>query len=158
MVSVSSPAAMRTIGQRFAALLRPGDLVVLAGPLGAGKTTFTQGVALGLGVRSRVTSPTFVIARSYETESGFSLVHVDAYRITSALELEDVGIDEELDSVVTIVEWGGGIVDGWTNDPLTVRIDRADRGEVRTIAIDAPGPGWSNRVDALTQAFADGQL
>lgn len=157
MASVSSPEAMRAIGERFATLLRAGDLVVLAGPLGAGKTTFTQGVALGLGVQPRVTSPTFVIARSYETERGFSLVHVDAYRITSALELEDVGIDEDLDSVVTIVEWGGGLVDDWTTDPLTVHIGRDDRAEHRTITFDPPGPGWVTRVDELTQTFADEQ-
>ncbi len=110
MREIESPADMEQFGRSLGAELRAGDLVVLTGPLGAGKTTLTRGIAAGLGVRGRVQSPTFVIARTHPSLAGGpALIHVDAYRLGSAAELDDLDLD--LDTAVTIVEWGRGMVD-----------------------------------------------
>ncbi|MGO4245441.1 tRNA (adenosine(37)-N6)-threonylcarbamoyltransferase complex ATPase subunit type 1 TsaE, partial [Janibacter sp. RAF20_2_2] len=99
--------ATTALGRRLATLLRAGDLVVLTGGLGAGKTTLTRGLGAGLGVRGAVTSPTFVIARVHPSlVGGPELVHVDAYRLGGAAELDDLDLDSELDEAVTVVEWG----------------------------------------------------
>lgn len=119
---------MRAFGARLAEELDAGDLVVLAGELGAGKTTLTQGIAAGLGVRERVTSPTFVIAHVHRG-GRVPLVHVDAYRLGSVAEVEDLDLD--LDSSVTVVEWGEGLVEA----DLVVRIDRGD-GETREVTVE----------------------
>src|SRR5258707_8918449 len=101
---------MRALGQRIATLLRAGDLVVLTGPLGAGKTTLVQGIGQGLDVRGPVTSPTFVIARVHPAMgAGPALVHADAYRLGSPAEGDDLDLDADLDSSVTGVGWGGGL-------------------------------------------------
>ena len=111
-VAVPRAAQMRALGARLAGLLRPGDLVVLAGPLGAGKTTLVQGIGDGLGVRGPVTSPTFVIARVHPSlRGGPDLVHADAYRLGSRLEVDDLDLDADLDHSVTAVEWGEGLVE-----------------------------------------------
>ncbi|NUO34402.1 MAG: tRNA (adenosine(37)-N6)-threonylcarbamoyltransferase complex ATPase subunit type 1 TsaE, partial [Dermatophilaceae bacterium] len=103
----SSLEQTRDFGRRLGALLRGGDVLVLTGDLGAGKTTLTQAVAEGLGVRGPITSPTFVIARVHPSlVGGPELVHVDAYRLGSALELDDLDLDADLDASVTVVEWG----------------------------------------------------
>ncbi len=108
---IDSPDDMEAFGARIGGMLQPGDLVVLTGALGAGKTTLTRGIAAGLGVRGPVQSPTFVIARTHPSLVGRApLVHVDAYRLGSALELDDLDID--VDRSVVIVEWGRGMVDG----------------------------------------------
>ena len=107
---IASPADMEAFGERMGRMLRPGDLVVLTGPLGAGKTTLTRGVGAGLGIRGPVQSPTFVLARTHPSLAGGApLVHVDAYRLGSPAELDDLDID--LDRSVVIVEWGRGMVD-----------------------------------------------
>ena len=107
MREIESPADMEQFGRSLGEELRAGDLVVLTGPLGAGKTTLTRGIAAGLGVRGRVQSPTFVIARTHPSLAGGpALIHVDAYRLGSAAELDDLDLD--LDTAVTIVEWGRG--------------------------------------------------
>jgi tRNA threonylcarbamoyladenosine biosynthesis protein TsaE len=125
--------AMRSLGGALAAVLRAGDVVVLAGGLGAGKTTFTQGLGRGLGVRGDVTSPTFVIARVHPSlTDGPSLVHVDAYRIGGVAELDDLDLDTSLDDAVTVVEWGEGLAEGLADDRVEVRIERA-------VADDADG-------------------
>src|ERR1017187_1593522 len=109
-------------GQRLAALLRPGDLVVLSGPLGAGKTTLAAGIGLGLNVRGPVTSPTFVIARVHPSLSGGpALVHADAYRLASPAEVEDLDLDADVSSSVTVVEWGEGLVEGLAADRLDIK-------------------------------------
>ena len=119
-------ASTRALGSRLAAHLRPGDVVVLSGELGAGKTTFTQGVGAGLGVRGDVTSPTFVIARVHPSLGGGpALVHADAYRLGGAAELDDLDLDADLDRAVTVVEWGEGIAEGLADDRVEVRIERA---------------------------------
>ena len=110
----------------LARVLRAGDVVVLSGGLGAGKTTFTQGLGAGLGVRGDVTSPTFVIARVHPSlTDGPALVHVDAYRIGGVAELDDLDLDTSLDEAVTVVEWGEGLAEGLADDRVEVRIERA---------------------------------
>jgi tRNA threonylcarbamoyladenosine biosynthesis protein TsaE len=119
------PESMRRIGAALAGRLRAGDVVVLSGELGAGKTTFTQGLGAGLGVRGEVTSPTFVISRIHPSlGSGPPLVHVDAYRLGGVAELDDLDLDTSLDEAVTVVEWGEGIAEGLADDRVEVRIER----------------------------------
>jgi tRNA threonylcarbamoyl adenosine modification protein YjeE len=114
---------MEALGAQIGRMLRPGDLVVLTGPLGAGKTTLTRGIAAGLGVRGPVQSPTFVIARTHPSlVGGAPLVHVDAYRLGSALELDDLDID--VDRSVVVVEWGRGMVGGLRDEWWEVELER----------------------------------
>jgi tRNA threonylcarbamoyladenosine biosynthesis protein TsaE len=116
---------MRDLGRALAELLRAGDLLVLSGDLGAGKTTLTQGIGAGLRVRGEVTSPTFVIARVHPTlVGGPSLVHVDAYRLGSLAEVDDLDLDATLGDSVTVVEWGAGMVEELAADRLEVRLTR----------------------------------
>jgi tRNA threonylcarbamoyladenosine biosynthesis protein TsaE len=118
--------AMRALGADLASRLRAGDVVVLSGELGAGKTTFAQGLGAGLGVRGDVTSPTFVISRVHPSLGGGPpLVHVDAYRLGGVAELDDLDLDTSLDEAVTVVEWGEGIAEGLADDRVEVRIERA---------------------------------
>jgi tRNA threonylcarbamoyladenosine biosynthesis protein TsaE len=140
---------MRDLGGRVAAVLRPGDVVVLTGELGAGKTTFTQGLGAGLGVRGDVTSPTFVISRVHpSTVGGPALVHVDAYRLGGIAELDDLDLDTSLEDSVTVVEWGEGIAEGLAESRLEVRIERAVGAEPdaeldpRRVSVTAIGPRW----------------
>jgi tRNA threonylcarbamoyladenosine biosynthesis protein TsaE len=149
-VTVSLVAAeaedTRGFARRLAALLRPGDLLILSGDLGAGKTTFTQGLGAGLGVRGDVTSPTFVIARVHPSlVGGPPLVHVDAYRLHGGLELDDLDLDASLDEAVTVVEWGSGVAEGLADDRLEVELLRAHGDtddETRTIRVTAHGDRW----------------
>ncbi|WP_370247407.1 tRNA (adenosine(37)-N6)-threonylcarbamoyltransferase complex ATPase subunit type 1 TsaE [Nocardioides sp.] len=123
--TVTSAEAMRALGERVAADLRAGDVLVLSGDLGAGKTTFTQGLARGLGVAGAVTSPTFVIAREHEARGeGPGLVHVDAYRLGGSAELDDLDLDASLEDVVTVVEWGEGLAEGLAESRMEIRIRR----------------------------------
>lgn len=132
VVEVVDGEAMVELGRRVAPLLHAGDLLVLTGDLGAGKTTFTKGLGAGLGVRGEVTSPTFVIARVHPSEvDGPDLVHVDAYRLGGIAELDDLDLDTDLDHAVTVVEWGEGLAEGLSDSRLEIRI-------VRTIADDPP--------------------
>ncbi|MCW2736794.1 tRNA (adenosine(37)-N6)-threonylcarbamoyltransferase complex ATPase subunit type 1 TsaE, partial [Nocardioides sp.] len=117
---------MRDLGEQVGRSLVAGDLVVLTGELGAGKTTFTQGLGVGLEVRGGVTSPTFVIARVHPSlVAGPDLVHVDAYRLGGLAELDDLDLDTSLDSAVTVVEWGAGLAEGLADSRLEVVIERA---------------------------------
>jgi tRNA threonylcarbamoyladenosine biosynthesis protein TsaE len=122
-VRVPTAAQMRDLGKRLAGLLRPGDLVVLSGQLGAGKTTLTQGIGAGLGVRGPVTSPTFVIARVHPSlRGGPDLVHADAYRLGSRAEVDDLDLDTDVDTSVTVVEWGEGLVEDLAASFLEIAI------------------------------------
>jgi tRNA threonylcarbamoyladenosine biosynthesis protein TsaE len=132
LAEVSTAAEMRALGRSLASVLRPGDLVILSGGLGAGKTTLTQGIGDGLGVRGPITSPTFVIARVHPPLGGGgrpgaagrgpALVHADAYRLGSALELDDLDLDTDTASSVTVVEWGEGLAEGLSADRLEITI------------------------------------
>lgn len=141
---------MRELGCLLAAQLAPGDLIVLSGELGAGKTTFTQGIGSGLGVRGDVTSPTFVIAREHPSlQAGPSLVHVDAYRLSGFDELEDLDLETSLEDSVTVVEWGEGVAEGLAESRLEIRIIRAlaDEDEdseldPRRVLMTPIGPRW----------------
>jgi len=140
--------AMRDLGRALAPHLAPGDLVVLTGDLGAGKTTFTQGLGAGLGVRGDVTSPTFVIARVHPSlGDGPPLVHVDAYRLGGLAELDDLDLDTSLDEAVTVVEWGHGLAEGLAESRLEVTLVRAEAppdGDLdpRTVSVRGYGPRW----------------
>jgi len=140
-----TPADTRALGRELAELLRPGDLVVLVGPLGAGKTALTQGIGDGLGVREPVTSPTFVIARVHRTDR-VPLVHVDAYRLGGAADVEDLDLDASTEESVTVVEWGQGLVEQLTDEHLVVALDRRD-DDVRTALLVPHGPSWDERLD-----------
>ena len=152
---VPGAAQMRLLGARLARLLRRGDLVVLAGSLGAGKTTLVQGIGAGLGVRGPVTSPTFVIARVHPSLGrGPDLVHADAYRLGSRLEVDDLDLDAGLEEAVTVVEWGEGKVERLADAHLTVRLSRHD-DDTRTAVVSGVGDDWAGRlrdVDALAAA------
>ncbi len=129
-VDVASADAMRDLGGALAAVLHAGDLVVLSGDLGAGKTTLTQGIGHGLGVRGDVTSPTFVIARVHPPlGAGPALVHVDAYRLASLAEVDDLDLDATLAESVTVVEWGEGLVEELATERLEVRLLRRRGGD-----------------------------
>ena len=141
-----TPEATHGLGRTLAELLGPGDLVVLVGPLGAGKTAFTQGIGAGLDVREPVTSPTFVIARVHRSD-GVPLVHVDAYRLGSVADVDDLDLDVTVADSVTVVEWGQGLVEQLADEHLEVRLDRRD-DDVRTAELVAHGQGWTERLDA----------
>ncbi|MGK5115147.1 tRNA (adenosine(37)-N6)-threonylcarbamoyltransferase complex ATPase subunit type 1 TsaE [Geodermatophilus sp. CPCC 205506] len=140
-----SPEDTRALGAALAELVRPGDLVVLVGPLGAGKTAFTQGVGAALGVREPVTSPTFVIARVHRG-GRLPLVHVDAYRLGSVADVDDLDLDVTVADSVTVVEWGQGLVEQLADEHLEVRLDRRD-DDVRTALLVPHGPSWEQRLD-----------
>ena len=134
---------MRALGASLAAVAKPGDLLVLTGPLGAGKTVLAQGIALGLGVRERVTSPTFVIAHVHR-DGRVPFVHVDAYRLSSVAEVDDLDLDASLADSVTAVEWGSGLVESLAESWLDVRIERHD-DDTRTVTFDVHGD-WAGRL------------
>ena len=145
-LAVTTAGAMQALGERIGHNCRAGDLVILVGDLGAGKTTLVQGLGLALGVAERVTSPTFVIARVHATAAGFpQLVHVDAYRLGSALEFDDLDLAADVDESVTVVEWGEGKAEQLARDYLVVTISRTDNGvdETRRVAISAVGSRWT---------------
>ncbi|MEY9215214.1 tRNA (adenosine(37)-N6)-threonylcarbamoyltransferase complex ATPase subunit type 1 TsaE [Thermobifida halotolerans] len=149
-VTVATDTAMRALGSAVAAETRAGDLLILSGPLGAGKTTFTQGLGEGLGVRGPVTSPTFAIARTHPNLGGGpDLVHVDAYRLGGPDELDDLDLDLGMEEAVTVVEWGEGMAEWLSDDRLEIAIDRhAD--DTRTVRIRRVGARWSTALAALS--------
>jgi len=163
-VEVPAAAAMRDLGRRLAALLRAGDLVVLTGPLGAGKTTLVQGIGQGLGVRGPVTSPTFVIARVHPaTGAGPALVHADAYRLGSRAEIDDLDLDTDLDTSVTVVEWGEGLVEGLAPSYLEIKIDMTPAppapgadDEPRSVRLTGRGPRWAAVAASARRALTGG--
>ena len=148
-VELMTPVDTREFGRRLAAVLRPGDLVIVDGPLGAGKTVLVQGIAVGLGVRGEVTSPTFVIARIHRADPGrVPLVHVDAYRLGGIAEVDDLDLDTNLDDAVTVVEWGEGKVEQLSDAHLLVRLRRQD-DDTRTVELVGVGGDWSGRIGQI---------
>ena len=154
VLTIATPDAMEALGARLAAVLVAGDLVALNGELGAGKTTFTRGLGVGLGVRGAVTSPTFVLARTHPradpSDTGAPLVHVDAYRLTTAADLDDLDID--FAGSIVVVEWGAGKLDGISDSWLELDLVRpvggvvaeSDDGvEPRTVTVTPHGERWA---------------
>ncbi|MGR0319203.1 tRNA (adenosine(37)-N6)-threonylcarbamoyltransferase complex ATPase subunit type 1 TsaE [Agromyces sp. ZXT2-3] len=173
--AVPDTEAMEALGRELGRVLRAGDLVILTGPLGAGKTTLTRGVGAGLGVRGPVQSPTFVLARTHPSlVGGAPLVHVDAYRLGGAAELEDLDLD--FARSVVVVEWGAGLLDDVADSWLEVVIarrrghegagvlDEEDRGvaapeldadEPRTVELRGHGPRWAGTPYAVQPQLED---
>ena len=149
-LTVATPDEMEALGARLASRLEAGDLVALNGELGAGKTTFTRGLGAALGVRGAVTSPTFVLARTHPRPAGGApLVHVDAYRLGTAMELDDLDID--FATSIVVVEWGAGKLDGITDEWLELDIVRPIGGveteegvEPRHVTATGIGPKWAD--------------
>ena len=144
MIEVRCPteAATEALGGRLAASLRPGDIIVLAGGLGAGKTLFTRGIATGLGVEEAVVSPSFVLVKEYR--SGFiPVVHVDVYRLGSLNEFDDLDVFEMSRDGVLVVEWGEAVEQGLPQDHLRIEFDVED-DEARTLRFVTEG-SWSER-------------
>lgn len=145
-LAVPTPEDMRAIGEELAGQLRAGDVLVLSGDLGAGKTTLTQGLGAGLKVRGDITSPTFVISRVHPSlVGGPALVHVDAYRLGGIAELDDLDLDASLDEAVTVVEWGHGLAEGLAADRLDIVVTRGDddTDETRGLRISPVGQRWA---------------
>jgi tRNA threonylcarbamoyladenosine biosynthesis protein TsaE len=131
-LTTSGAGSTRDLARRLAGLLGAGDLLVLDGPLGAGKTTFTQGLGEGLGVRGPVASPTFVISRVHPSEvGGPALVHVDAYRLGGGADIDDLDLDSDLSDAVMVVEWGRDVVEQLSDSHLLVELSRATGGAGR---------------------------
>jgi tRNA threonylcarbamoyladenosine biosynthesis protein TsaE len=150
--TVSTSEQMQSFGKQIGALLSAGDVVVLSGPLGAGKTTFVQGLATQIEVQGVVTSPTFVVSRVHKpTGSGLALVHVDAYRLTSQSDLVDLDLDATKNAVF-VIEWGKDYVSGFSENWLEIDIDRAQElsddsdpaSGIRMISVTAVGDRWSD--------------
>ena len=146
--ATASPEETRAFAERLGALLQPGDVIVLAGEMGAGKTAFTKGVALALGIEEQVASPTFTIMREYAAR--IPLVHVDVYRLDHVQELHDLGLDDLLgEEAVTVVEWGDKVSAALPGDRLDIRIEFGDGNDDRVFTIGCTGTSWAPRRDAI---------
>lgn len=158
-LEVPTAEDMRELGRRLAKLLVAGDLVLLHGELGVGKTTLTQGIGAGLGVRGEVTSPTFVLSRVHPpARGGPALVHVDAYRVGGVAELEDLDLETSLDAAVTVVEWGEGLAEGLSDDRLEITLTRPSGGsdsEVPADGEDIPAARHRARVVPVGSRWID---
>jgi tRNA threonylcarbamoyladenosine biosynthesis protein TsaE len=141
------------LGRRIGALLRAGDVVVLDGELGSGKTVFAKGIAVGLGITEPVVSPTFTVVREYDAPT--PLVHVDVYRLDHLQELHDLGFDDLVGGeAVTVVEWGGRVRALLPGDRLDVQLEPGNGDDDRTLSIEAAGITWAERRDVLMAAVA----
>lgn len=152
-LTIATPEEMEELGARLADRLQAGDLIALNGELGAGKTTLTRGLGRALGVRGRVTSPTFVLARTHPRAEGAPLVHVDAYRLSNAADLDDLDLDYR--GSIVVVEWAAGMVDAVADSWLDIHIDRptgasgpiaavGDEVEPREVTITGHGPRFAD--------------
>ncbi len=152
MLTTRGSHETESVGAALGAFLREGDLVVLGGDLGAGKTTFVKGVARALGVCDPVTSPTFTIVQEYD--GPVPVAHVDIYRLRRVQELHDLGLEEMLDDRVVLVEWGDVVAPLLPRERVEVQLTIGDDPDLRTIEIVAQGPGWVPRRAALDDALA----
>lgn len=157
MITLGSVEATTTFGIQLGNRLRAGDLIILSGSLGAGKTTLTKGIAQGMGVTGRVTSPTFVIARVHRPAAlngqTVPLVHVDAYRLTGTVELDDLDLDTDLDAAAVVIEWGEGVAEQLSDQRLIIEMTRLpdDTREVRLTPI---GESWQGRLTEVVAAWS----
>ena len=135
-VDIADADQMRALGERLASLLTPGDVLILNGPLGAGKTTLVQGIARGLGVSEQITSPTFVISHMHDGTRAM-LIHVDAYRLSDPRDLAASDLDEYLDRAVTVVEWGRNVWSQEDSAAHALTITRDDDSDCRTVSLPA---------------------
>lgn len=140
-VTSQSEDETRAIGRKLAPLLTAGDVVVLTGSLGAGKTLLVSGIAEGLGIRSRITSPTFLIAKSY-FDGFLPLIHADVYRLSSVAEFDDLGLLDSAEDGAVVIEWGEAVADALPDDRLVVALEID--GESRVITFRPEGD-WVNR-------------
>lgn len=151
LITIPTADDMQQFGRNLAGLLRAGDVLILSGELGAGKTTLAQGIGEGLGVAGPIISPTFVISRVHEaTGDGPRLVHVDAYRLGDGAELADIDLDASLPTSVTLVEWGAGKAEWLSRDRLEIRIERDSdpASDERSVILDGIGARWSGVLNA----------
>lgn len=147
-IELATPHDTRAFGTRLADRLRPGDLLILTGSLGAGKTALVQGIGAGLGVRGAVVSPTFVISRVHRG-GRLPLVHVDAYRLSSLAEIDDLDLDVDVADSVTAVEWGAGLADRLAQSHLRLHLDRAPDSDVRALTLYPSDEVWRTRIAKL---------
>jgi tRNA threonylcarbamoyladenosine biosynthesis protein TsaE len=146
-------AETHALGQRLGAILRPGDVVVLDGELGTGKTVVAKGIAVALGITEPVVSPTFTVVREYDAAT--PLVHVDVYRLDHLQELHDLGFDDLVaGEAVTVVEWGDRVSAALPSERLRVLLEAGDADDERIVSIDAAGITWAERADALAQVVS----
>jgi len=156
-INCGSPAATQTVAAAIARTLLPGDVLLLDGDLGAGKTTFTQGLARAMGVDDVVTSPTFSLVRSYPTSFGVELIHADVYRLDELSEIVALGLPEMLeDGAVAVIEWGERAAPALGPEHLDVRLALTDVEGERRITLVAQGSRWQVRWDELASALVDG--
>ena len=154
MITVVTKSAedTRELGAALSTVARAGDVILLSGDLGAGKTTMVQGFARGLGISEHVVSPTFILVRTYEGR--LTLVHADAYRMDNLREVTDLDLPELLDDGgVAVVEWGDVIAPVLPSDYLEVRLDFGEGDDDRQISLRVVGPTWAPRTAALRQAL-----
>jgi tRNA threonylcarbamoyladenosine biosynthesis protein TsaE len=137
VVQIATEDQMNEFGVRLGSLLVAGDLVSLNGPLGAGKTTLTRGIGEGVGAKGNVSSPTFLIARTHATESGIPFHHIDAYRLSSPAELDDLDID--FAGSICVIEWGSGYAEGLSESMLEINIERDLQTDLRTMSLSGSG-------------------
>ena len=147
MITLPTVTDTQAFGRRLAGVLHAGDLVVLRGPLGAGKTALVQGIGAGLKVSGRIASPTFVIARVHP--GPVPLVHVDAYRLGSLDEVDDLDLDVSVDEAVTVVEWGEGKAEQLADSYLLIALERAPDSDERTATVVPHGGDWATRIAPL---------
>ncbi len=137
------------LGRALGAALQPGDLVILAGSLGAGKTALTKGIGAGMGVAGTITSPTFVLARVHPgIDGGVGLVHVDAYRLAGTVELDDLDLETDLTAAAVVIEWGEGVAEQLSDHRLVVHLERLP-DDTRQASLTAVGGTWAERLDSL---------
>lgn len=154
-MTLPTPAATHTFGQRLGALLRAGDLLIVAGSLGAGKTALTQGIGAGMQIRGPITSPTFVIARHHlgATHDAPALLHVDAYRLSGAWELDDLDLDTDLTRSVVVVEWGQDRAEQLSEEYLLITLTRQP-DDTRTVTVCAVGERPAEIIAELRTAYS----
>jgi tRNA threonylcarbamoyladenosine biosynthesis protein TsaE len=146
---LATPEDTLALGRALGSLLRAGDLVILSGSLGAGKTALTKGIAAGMGVTGTVTSPTFVIARIHPAApGGVALVHVDAYRLAGAVELDDLDLDTDLTASAVVIEWGETVAEQLSDARLVVALQRLP-DDSRLATLTPVGGDWAQRIAGL---------